>query len=57
MMTREKVLKIPRSSRDFLMVRIRTHSESVPAWKKNVDVYLRMNPDPQVVGIEREVEN
>jgi hypothetical protein len=37
------------------MVRLRTRSQQARGWRKNVDVYVRMDSDPDVVGIEREV--
>jgi hypothetical protein len=36
------------------MVRIRTLSGAVEAWRKRVDVFLRTGEALQVVGIDRE---
>jgi hypothetical protein len=42
------------SSFEYTMVRIRTLSEAVPAWRQAVDVFLRNGPTPAIVGVERE---
>ena len=39
---------------EYTMVRIRTLSEAVPAWRQAVDVVLRNGPTPAIVGVERE---
>jgi hypothetical protein len=36
------------------MARIRTLAPGAEAWKKAVDVFLRMSGEPRVVGVERE---
>ncbi len=48
-------LEIPKEKAGFLMARIRTRAPEARGWRKNVDVYLRMDVDPDVVGMEREV--
>jgi hypothetical protein len=47
-------LQIPEHSGEFLVARLRTRSETARGWRKNVDVYLKMDSGPEVVGIERE---
>ncbi|HET9316405.1 MAG TPA: hypothetical protein VFQ51_12500 [Vicinamibacteria bacterium] len=39
---------------EYTMVRIRTLSDAVPAWRQAVDVFLRNGATPEVVGVERE---
>jgi hypothetical protein len=39
---------------EYTMVRIRTLSDAVPAWRQAVDVFLRNGSPPAVVGVERE---
>ena len=46
-------LPLPAASADYLLVRIRTLSAE-PAWRKKVDLYIRRDSGPTVVGIERE---
>jgi hypothetical protein len=53
--TRHRAVPIPESKSDFLMVRIRTSCPGEPRWRLSVDVYLRMDEGPTVVGIEREI--
>ena len=53
--TRESRILLPKDEADFLMCRIRTRSQQQRGWRKNVDVYIRMNGTPSIVGIEREV--
>ncbi len=48
------MVAIPDSSARILMVRIRTRAEEAPEWRTSMDVYLRIDKDPDVVGIERE---
>jgi hypothetical protein len=48
-----RALPLPPSDAEFVMVRLRT-SSPVPAWRKSVDVYIRLAPSPMVVGIDRE---
>jgi hypothetical protein len=45
-------IPLPDSGGSDLMLRLRTDSESVPSWRKAVDVYLRSG---RLVGIEREI--
>ena len=47
-------IPLPPREAEFLKARLRTFSPRQPAWKKSVDVYLRLSPTPRVVGIERE---
>ena len=49
-------LPIPVSEEPYLMVRIRTRSDTAPKWRQAVDVYLRGGEERTVVGIEREIE-
>ncbi|MGH9460308.1 MAG: hypothetical protein ACRD1X_03770 [Vicinamibacteria bacterium] len=50
-------LAIPASNEPYLMVRIRTRSESAPKWGLAVEVYLRHGTEGRsLVGVEREVE-
>jgi len=52
----ESTIAIPPTAEPFLVVRIRTRSETVPAWNKAVDVFLRRSPRGyEVVGVEREI--
>jgi len=53
----EPKLPIPASDEPYLMVRIRTRSDTVPRWRNAVDVYLRRGEGTTVVGIEREIED
>ena len=53
----QTALPIPASDEPYLMVRIRTQSETVPRWWNAVDVYLRRGEGTTVVGIEREIED
>jgi len=53
----QTALPIPASDEPYLMVRIRTRSETVPRWWNAVDVYLRRGEGTTVVGIEREIED
>jgi hypothetical protein len=53
--TMHRAVPIPESESDFLMVRIRTICPGEPRWRSSVDVYLRMDGGPTVVGIEREI--
>jgi hypothetical protein len=46
-------IPLPPSEAEFLMARLHTLSSNQPAWKKAVDVYVRV-ATRQVVGIERE---
>ncbi len=39
---------------EYTMVRIRTLSDAVPAWRQAVDVFLRNGATPEIVGVERE---
>ena len=48
----EPILPLPTSDLPYLLVRIRTVTDSFPRWKKAVDVYLRGS---RVVGIDREL--
>lgn len=48
-------LSIPKASESFLMVRIRTSHADFPNWGSAVDVYIRNEAAPTVVGIDREV--
>jgi hypothetical protein len=48
-----RAIPLPPSDAEFVMVRLRT-SSPVPAWRKSVDVYVRLAPSPMVVGIDRE---
>jgi len=54
--TAEASLAIPASEQPYLMVRIRTRSETAPGWGKSVDVYLRGGEGRSVVGVEREID-
>jgi hypothetical protein len=45
---------VPAADAEYVMVRLRTPSASVPDWRKAVDVYLRLAPSRLVVGIDRE---
>ncbi len=49
-------IPLPSPGPDYLMVRIRTRSESEPGWARAVDVYVRMRGERPslLVGIERE---
>ena len=50
-------LAIPASNEPYLMVRIRTRSETAPKWGLAVEVYLRHGSEgSSVVGVEREIE-
>jgi len=53
--THDPRILVPKDPADFLMVRIRTRSQEQRGWRKNVDVYLRMDGNPSVVGVQREV--
>ena len=46
-------IPIPPSGEEFIMVRLRTQSKE-PAWKKSVDVTVRLAPKREVVGMDRE---
>jgi hypothetical protein len=50
----EPRIALPQGLPEYTMVRIRTRSETVPAWQQAVDVFLRNSPSPAVVGVERE---
>jgi hypothetical protein len=52
--TDSPAIPLPPSAAEFIKARLRTLSPSQPAWKKSVDVYLRLHPSPRVVGIDRE---
>ena len=54
-MSKDTQIFLPKALAEYLMVRIRTRSRQQRGWRKNVDVYLRLGPDPEVVGISREV--
>jgi hypothetical protein len=45
-------IHIPQYNAEYLMARIEPLDPSIPGWKKNVDVYLRIR-DQRVVGIDR----
>jgi len=47
-------LQIPEESSAYLVVRIKTYSQDMPNWKKDVNVYLRNSEIKSVVGIERQ---
>ncbi len=47
-------VSIPTAAAEFLKVRLRTRSETHPAWMRWVDVYLGAGPARRVVGVERE---
>ena len=49
-------LSMPDARADFLMVRIRTTSPDHPAWASAVDVYLRLEGRPLLVGIDRAID-
>jgi hypothetical protein len=51
----ERRINIPKTSTDYLTARIRSRSVEQRQWKKNIDVTLRMDDPPVVVGVEREV--
>jgi len=51
----ERRVDIPSTSVDYLTVRLRSRSVEKRRWKKNIDVTLRMDDPPVVVGVEREV--
>jgi hypothetical protein len=51
--TRDRAVPLPAAPPEYLMVRIRTLAPAA-AWKKAVDVFLRMHGEPKVVGVERE---
>ena len=53
--TTKRSLPIPDSDSGFLVVRIRTVCPEEPRWSLSVDVYLRIEGGPAVVGIEREI--
>ena len=51
-------LAIPASNEPYLMVRIRTRSETAPKWGLAVEVTLRRDLEKRsVVGVEREIES
>jgi hypothetical protein len=53
----EPNLAIPPSDAPYLMVRIRTRSETAPKWGLAVEVYLRQGSEGRsVVGVDREIE-
>jgi len=53
---RQTSIPLPEERSEYLMVRIRTRSASVPGWLKNIDVYLRNTSGHlSVVGVEREI--
>ena len=47
-------IPLPVVSSDYLMVAIETLDDEVPQWQQHVRVFVRMNPVPAVVGIERD---
>jgi len=46
-------LRIPDDSAEFIMVKLSSSCPGQPKWTSEVDVYLRNDPAPSVVGIER----
>jgi hypothetical protein len=55
---RQASLAIPASNEPYLMVRIRTRSETAPKWGLAVEVTLRRDGEGRsVVGVEREIES
>jgi hypothetical protein len=52
--TADARIALPEGAPEYAMVRIRTHSAAVPAWRQAVDVFLRNGTTPVVVGVERE---
>lgn len=51
----DRRINIPRTSAAYLTARIRSRSLEKRNWKRNVDVTLRMDDPPVIVGLEREV--
>jgi len=52
---RELAIPIPKSSAEYILVRIRSRSDQARQWKKNIEVYLHGPDKWRVVGIDREV--
>jgi hypothetical protein len=52
----EPRVSLPDSGSEYTMVRIRTVSTAVPAWRRAVLVFFRNAPAPAVVGVERETK-
>jgi hypothetical protein len=50
----DRSIPLPAERPEYLMVRIRTRAPAADAWRKRVDVYLRTQGEPKVVGVERE---
>ena len=46
-------LPIPTGSIPFSMVRLTSQCEGQPSWTSPVDVFLRNEPEPTVVGVDR----
>jgi len=53
--THEPGILLPKDPADYLLCRVRTRSNQQSGWRKNVDVFIRMEGKPTVVGIDREV--
>jgi hypothetical protein len=51
--TRERRLALPAGTHSFVMARLRARG-GPPGWRKAVDVYVRREGMPSVVGVERE---
>ena len=47
-------LPLPAARPEYLMVRIRTLSAGDETWRRRVDVFVRTNGAPRVVGVDRE---
>jgi hypothetical protein len=48
------VVPLPSGGGELVMVRLRTLSLAEPVWKKAVEVYVRLSPSREVIGIDRE---
>jgi hypothetical protein len=54
--TRTRAVPVPAGQHPYLMARIRSSAPGVENWMRRVDVFVRTQGGPLVVGIDRETE-